>query len=766
MPGIEARRIRRGEIETPANAERTTLKNNDLESTLRQLSEQRRIAARLRADYLTVMRSRFHSMRLLWFSLKNVLGFKSPNDRYAAWSEDVRPFGGSRQSTAGGRHAADHPQLEQRLLESWETRVGEHPLSATPIVSVVIPVYNKIDVTMHCLQSIADTWFETLAVQIIVVDDGSSDRTGEVLKRLPGLEYVRNAENLGFIGACNRGAELARGKYVCFLNNDTEVREAWLDHLVSTAESDDRIGVVGAKLIYPDGTLQEAGGILWRDASGWNYGRGQDPRDSRYNYARDVDYCSGAALLVRSDVLKRLDGFSKDFAPMYYEDADLCMSVRALGYRVVYQPRAEVVHLEGATSGTDLSAGAKKYQEINRPKFQAKWASELQNHLENSPARVPMAARRLRTGKTILVVDSYVPLYDKDAGSARLLAILKMLKSAGYHIIFLPDNYAALQPYTSELQAIGIEVLHHCERAQPLQKALEEVLPLLDYAWICRPQLFAKYVKSIRRNTATIALYDTIDLHFVRAQREAKLLGRGDDLSWQAIEREELAAAREADATVVVTDSEREILRERGIERVFVVPTLHDPEITAPRNFAGTADLLFIGGYNHTPNVDAAKWLCTEIMPWIWAVNPSVRLHLLGSNPPKDITALAGGRVFVPGYIADVSQHFLKSRVFVAPLRFGAGIKGKVGQALSYRLPAVLTDVAAEGFGFKSERDCLIANDAPAFAQAALRLLSDERLWTKISSESVRVLEPFGTAAVKPRLVRSLAELTRTTAPA
>lgn len=745
------------------------VRTKELADALKAHAEQRRLALALAADYSKIARSRFHALRLFWISVKSLAGFRRKRERYAIWSPDLamppsalsgapRALAAIASTQAATATAETIPDAERLLLAAWNARIAARPQAAQPLVSVIIPIYNNLDVTVRCLQSIADTWFDTIPVQVIVVDDGSSDRSSEVLSKLPGLDYVRNGSNQGFVGACNRGAAIAGGKYICFLNNDTEVREAWLDHLVNLTESDPRVGAVGSKLVYPDGTLQEAGGIIWRDASGWNYGRGGDPADSRFNYVRDVDYCSGAALLVRTDLFRSLGGFAQEYAPAYYEDADLCFAIRNAGYRVVYQPKSEVIHHEGLTSGTDVASGVKRHQELNRPKFRKKWASVLERHLEGGAANVAAAARRNRCGSTVLIVDSYVPLHDKDAGSARLKRIIHMLRSSGYHVIFLPDNYAPLQPYTSELQAWGVEVLHHTDKGISMQQALNEVLPILDYAWICRPQLFEKYAKSIRRNAATSILYDTIDLHFVRGQREAALSGSSDE-SWKSMERLEMQCAAEADATIVVTQPERDLLRDRGVKNVHIIPTLHDMELEQVRSFTETSDVLFIGGYNHTPNADAAKWLCREIMPIVWKTMPNAHLHLLGSNPSEEVLSLANDRISVPGYIPDVTEYFLKSRVFVAPLRFGAGIKGKIGQALSFALPCVITDIAAEGFGLESERDCLIANDAQAFATAMLRLLSDRGLWERISSSSSRALAPFGTRAVKPRVVSMLKQL-------
>lgn len=714
------------------------------------MSEERRRLESFRTDYNTILRSRFHALRTLWFSFKAFVGRLGANDRYATWSPSITP---AFDSVVPPSYAPS-PE-ERRLVDAWNERYERNPLSTTPIVTVVIPVYNKLEVTVRCLQSIADTWFDSLAVQIVVVDDGSHDGTPQFIPKLRGIDFVRG-KNQGFVRACNRGAALATGRYICFLNNDTAVGDAWLDYLVTTAENDRTVGAVGAKLVYPDGTLQEAGGILWRDATGQNYGRDGNPKDSKYNYVRDVDYCSGAALLVRRDLFTKLGGFSETYVPAYYEDADLCFGVRSLGYRVVYNPRAEVIHYEGVTSGTDLSSGIKRYQQINRPKFVEKWHEQLQAHFENDQKNVPLGARRLRHGSTILVVDSHVPLYDKDAGSLRLLQILKMLRDAKFNVVFLPDNYAALQPYTRELQDMGIEVLHHTENAlPPLHAALNEVLPILDYAWICRPQLFHKYEPLIRPNSATRLLYDTIDLHFVRKLREIELFG-GDATDAEQIERTELEAARNAHATIVVTENERELLQARGISPVYVIPTLHDTEIDRPREYAQSSGLLFIGGYNHAPNADAATWLVNEIMPLVWKSDPTIPVTLLGSNPPEAVLALQSDRVSVPGYIPDVTSYFMQSRLFVAPLRFGAGMKGKVGQALSFGLPSVLTDVAAEGFTVQSGRDCTIANDAPAFAKAILELYEDEARWCSTSAASLEALRPCSSATIRPQLLAML----------
>jgi GT2 family glycosyltransferase len=627
------------------------------------------------------------------------------------------------------------------------------PAAAQPAVSVVIPAYNNSDVTVRCLQSIADHW-PTSPCQTIVVDDGSTDSTAAILTAVPGIDYIRNGVNSGFIRSCNNGSSIARADYILFLNNDTIVTPGWLDELVRTAQSDATIGAVGSKLIYPDGRLQEAGGVIWSDGGGWNYGRGDDARDPKYNYMRDVDYCSGAALLVRADLFRKLGGFSDLYAPAYYEDVDMCFALRGLGYRVVYQPLSVVIHDEGTSSGVSLDSGVKRYQVINGPKFVAKWRDALDRHAEHDPARVNAAARRLQRAKTILMIDNYVPEFDKDAGSDRMFNLIKLFQAIDYNVVFVPHNYFRSEPYTSILQRMGVEVVYGTESAPSPADAVRERLPLVDLAWVSRPEIGAHWLPILRERAGLPVIYDTVDLHYVRVKRELELKQTKDPVlwdKWREERDEELSVVRGADLTIVTADGERNILASEGIENVSIVPTMHNI-IERKKPFGETDGLLFIGGYQHPPNPDAAIWLCREIMPLVWAEIPGVKLTLLGSNPPDTIRELQSDRVSVTGYLPDVTPFFERARVFVAPLRFGAGIKAKVGHAFGFGLPTVTTSIGAEGFGIVDGEDALIADDAAAFAGAVVRAYRDETLWQRLSAGAVRRIEPYTPEAIGKRL--------------
>ncbi len=266
--------------------------------------------------------------------------------------------------------------------------------------SIIIPAHNHCEYTFRCLQSVlANT--DGITYEVIVIDNGSSDGTEEALAKSENIRVLRNRSNAGYLLACNQGAETALGKYLVFLNNDTEPLPGWLRGLVGLADTDETIGAVGAKLIYPDGTLQEAGGMIFSDGRGWNFGRGDDPNKDIYNVLCEVDYCCGACLLVRKHLFAALGGFDMRYAPAYYEETDLCFAIRKMGYKVLYNPNVNVIHHGSVTSGMDNSVGMKKYIVTNRKKFVEKWKVELmyQDEHPSETGVPPITPGRERLGR-------------------------------------------------------------------------------------------------------------------------------------------------------------------------------------------------------------------------------------------------------------------------------------------------------------------------------------------------------------------------------
>ena len=611
------------------------------------------------------------------------------------------------------------------------------PASAQPVASIVIPVYNHAAHTLACLRALA-AHPPAAACEILVIDDGSSDDTAAWMAAIDGLRHHRRAHNGGFIAACNDGLRLARGQYVVLLNNDTVPQPGWLDALLDTFAQVPEAGLVGAQLLYPDGRLQESGGIVFDDGSCWSYGRFESAEDPRYASLRDADYCSGAALAIPRALFEQLGGLDARYAPAYYEDTDLAFKVRAAGRRVLVQPGSRVVHDEGTSNGTDTGSGIKAWQVRNQQVFADAWRAALARQL---PAgSVPGPALVHRGQRQVLIIDESVPRPDRDSASLRQFNLIRMLLAGGAHVVFLPTRGEHGGAATQALQALGVEVWH-APWLQGVGPWLRTHGPRFQVAMLVRHHVANECLPLLRRHASQArTVFDTVDLHYLRERRGAEL--SGDPRLARGAERtraSELAVMAATDVTLLVSAAEKQQLAvDAPSVRVELLSNLH--EVAGQGlDWAQRQGLVFVGGFNHPPNLDAMQWFIGEVFPLIRQRLPEIRFHCIGADVPDSLRALAATQpgVQVHGYVPDVVPWMAGGRVAVAPLRFGAGVKGKINLSMAHGQPVVATHCAAEGMHLHDGEDVLVADDARAFADAVVRLHDDEALWRRLSGNGL-----------------------------
>lgn len=711
-------------------------------------SEAERLERRLKAAEESLVRARAVS-EALWQS-KPWTAYVRLGERRRRWAAGLRAVGALPASWS--RRARLRRTLTERL------RAGGVFFAETtePEVSVIIPVHDGIEVTVQCLESIHRSSNRT-SFEVIVVDDASNDCTCAVLGSIRNLKVVRRRETGGFAEAAKAGADRARGRYLLFLRGNTVVRDGWLDELFRTFLESSEAGIVGSKLLSREGRLLEAGGIVWQDGSVSGFGRGDDPIRPQYNYLREVDYCSAASLMLPSKLFQDLGGFDLGLTESGYADADLAFRVKASGKEVLFQPLSEVVWLDSGS--TDPDSG--RIQE----EFRKRWSDVLGAHQRQGESALLEKERFVR--RRVLIIDHRLPTPDQDSGSLRMVNLFKVLQGLGVKVSLIPFDLIPIQPYTDNLRRSGIEI--NCwppivmieEHLKAVGNHYDAVLlSRLHVAWPCL-DLVKRYCPR-----ATVA-FDTVDLHFLRRRRLGELTGDEGTLREASLaEAKELDLVARADLTLVVSPEEKNLLADLVPQaNVQIVSNIHEVH-GCKKAFEGRKDIFFIGGFEHEPNVGGVKWLVEEIFPHIRELLPGVRLYLIGSKPPDEVLALAADDIEILGYVADVEPYFVNCKLSIAPLRYGAGVKGKVNQSMAYGLPCVATSVAVEGMDLRDGEDVLVADDPQQFAECVHRAYTDEELWTRLSNGGLEnIRRHFSFDAAQAALCRAFPFLNSDSGP-
>jgi GT2 family glycosyltransferase len=608
--------------------------------------------------------------------------------------------------------------------------------------------------------------------EIIVVDDASTDETPSALKARRDVDVaIRHEQNTGFQGAATDGADAARGDVLIFLNNDTTPQPGWLDALLAQLD-EPNVGIAGAMFLFPDGTVQEFGGIVWRDASAYHIGARRDPADPLFSRARDVDYVSGAGMAIRKAFWNAIGGFDPELKPAYYEDTDLCMKVRAAGKRVVVTPHSKIVHIMGGSKDVDPRKSHDTMMSVNRRKFHEKWKPVLdREHWPPHAYFIDVASDRGKPArkapppidpqkKRLLFLYAIVPQFDRQSGDRRLFEMMLAYRDLGHAVTLLslvPDEVQAAM-----LIEAGIDVWHG-DKAEFLSdnptSTIEHHLKdgRFDIVYFGSPQIARLYMGLIRSVLPGVQIVtDAIDLTYHRLHRD-RLLNDPESLVTLPLDCDwELETYAASDALTSISDEELAMLRASGLSvPVEIVSNFYSSAIK-PEPFEGRSGIVIVVNMAHHPNLDALQWFIGEVWSKVLALNPSIRLTICG-NGTEALQINGVSNVSVTGYLPSMDPVFRHARVNVAPLRVGAGVKGKVTEAMRNGLPTVTTPIGAEGLGEDGKQAVLVEADPERFAVAIVAAHDDEGLWTRLSRGAVAAAERrFSRDASMPALMRLL----------
>ena len=618
----------------------------------------------------------------------------------------------------------------------------------SPLVSIIIPVSNSFNYTYKCINSIlnADSSFY---YEIIIIDETLNNKIKLLIEMYKQNQsnntiYYKTKKYKNYIENCNQAVRLSNGKYIAFLRDNTKVYKNWLTYLLKTIENDKKIGLVGSKLIYSNGILEEAGGIVWNNGEYSNYGRGSDANLPEFNYIKEVDFISGISFIIRKSIWNKIGGFDERYDQIYYQFINIAFLLRNNGYKIIYQPKSLVKHY---TQISIWNNNLSFIQEIDKKKFLEEWKYKLKYQL--SVNNTFLARDRSINRSRILVIDRYVPNFDKDAGGRCCFMYLNIFNEIGLKVTFLGDYVGKIEPYTSILQQKGIEVLYgNSYKNKKLEIWLKENIKYFNYIYLQRPDISIKYIDFIKKYSSGKIFYFAHDLHYIRLLREFNITKKIKYyIKSRYMEKIEREIFNKVDIIHIVGSYEYKILKDEYKNKTIRNIPLYiyeEPLKNIEKNFHKRKDLIFVGGFEHSANVDAIIWFAKEIYPKIIKIFPNIILHIISSKISKKISQLESKNIKIEGFMSDEDLHsmYQKCRIAIAPLRYGAGVKGKVIEAAYNQIPMVTTTIGGEGID-NSIGTFIMEDNPEKMAEIISRLYVDYSKLKQMSDSGLKLIEKY-----------------------
>jgi O-antigen biosynthesis protein len=634
--------------------------------------------------------------------------------------------------------------------------------SFTPTVSIIIPFYNQLNYTYNCLNYLHKNEGSQYKYEIILIDDNSTANIN--LSIYKGIRTIKNKENVGFVKSINVGIRESVGEYIYILNNDTEVQKGFLDELLYVFDNFSNVGAAGSKLLNANGTLQEAGAVVLKNCAIQNIFPKKDFFYPDINYIRKVDYCSGCSLLFKRESDNGdLNLFDEQFAPAYFEETDLCFQLKYLQNKeIYYTPFSEVVHFNGVTYNAPKNSVESKLKQkkelfkTNLEKFKNKWKKQID---AIQATTVPERINEIYNNKSLVVFCGVIPAHDRDSGSNRLKEIIQGYIELGYHVSIVKNKtFFEESDYFTYYQRLGVDVYFEHKISRNLEHYLQKNYSKAKIAWFYNSDVFIKYYKIAQKYLPKAALiYDMVDIHHLRFKRALELepnhkIFQKEFIKYTRIEKE---AANLADYVITISDFEEKYMQQFcDSKKIITISNIHYIKIKLENTFSfeDRKDILFIGSM-HPPNIDALHFLYNDIMPLVWNKLPDLKVNVIG-NVKNCIKEINNPNFVFLGFVPDISTYFCSNKLMVAPLRYGAGVKGKIGQSFEYYLPVVMTTIGAEGMQLFNRENALIDDDKVGFANSIIELYTNKELWLKLQGNSEMSLKPFSKEKLKEQIIK------------